>query len=216
MTSKQTETDQNQSVRIAARLPLSLLEAVRARDLPPEVLEGEDLPASLPRRLGLSEVVSAQIRRYREAARRAESVSMAEVDDLIRLVLRRPDAETLLRETGQQLAYAYLERLPRPARGVVGILPRRMALPMAARAGRRLLRPLAGTREVERRRGEPGVCIRGGITARVDETGMACALYSAALGTLSEAYGRVHVEVRHDHCAARGDDACEWIFVEEQ
>jgi len=48
---------------VAPLLPLVLLESVRAHDRPREVLEDEDLAASLPRRLGLTGVVETQIPR---------------------------------------------------------------------------------------------------------------------------------------------------------
>src|SRR5690606_19268600 len=70
-------------------LPLALLEAMRAQDQPHEVLEDEDLAASLPRRFGLTSVVASQIERYREAARKRRGVPVDDVVDLIRLVLRR-------------------------------------------------------------------------------------------------------------------------------
>ncbi|MGZ7236654.1 hypothetical protein ACXWOK_10690, partial [Streptococcus pyogenes] len=46
--------------------PLILLETLRDMDRPEELLEGEDLTASMPRRLGLSDVVYLQIHRFRE------------------------------------------------------------------------------------------------------------------------------------------------------
>ena len=83
---------------IAPALPLALLESIRAHDRPSEVLEDEDLTTSMPRRLGLTDVIDSQIRRYREDGRRG--VPLTEVADLFRLVLRRPDAEAIMRGAG--------------------------------------------------------------------------------------------------------------------
>ena len=59
---------------VAARLPLALLETVRAIDLPEEILENEDLPASLPRRFGLSDVVARRITAYEAAEKEGRRV----------------------------------------------------------------------------------------------------------------------------------------------
>ena len=48
---------------ITPLFPLLLLETMRDMDRPEELLEDEDLTTSLPRRLGLSDVVMVQIRR---------------------------------------------------------------------------------------------------------------------------------------------------------
>ena len=65
---------------VAPVLPLALLEAIRAHDRPGGELLEDDPLVQLPRRLGLSDVVETQIRRYREAGRRG--VPPAEVLDL--------------------------------------------------------------------------------------------------------------------------------------
>jgi hypothetical protein len=72
---------------------LRLLEVMRGLDLPTEVLEDEDPTRTMPRRLGLSDVVDRQIRTLREDVRKGVRVSDEEVQGLIRLVVRRPDAE---------------------------------------------------------------------------------------------------------------------------
>ena len=56
--------------RVQAIVALRLLEVMRDQDLPVEVLEEEDPAVTMPRRLGLSEVVERQIRSYREDVRR--------------------------------------------------------------------------------------------------------------------------------------------------
>lgn len=44
--------------------PLILLETMRDMDRPEEYLEGEDVAVSMPRRLGLSDVIYTQIHRF--------------------------------------------------------------------------------------------------------------------------------------------------------
>ena len=89
---------------ITPLFPLILLETLRDRDRPEEVLEDEDLTVSLPRRLGLSDVVGVQIRRFQEEVRNKRLQSTPQVIDLMRLVVRRPDAEEIFTEAGRRIA----------------------------------------------------------------------------------------------------------------
>jgi hypothetical protein len=90
--------------KIAAVVALSLLEVIRARDLPTEILESEDPSQTMPRRLGLSGVVDVQIRRLREQARRRERITVEQARDLVHLILRRPDSEEVFFQAGELLA----------------------------------------------------------------------------------------------------------------
>ncbi|HUH14144.1 MAG TPA: hypothetical protein VMK65_13600 [Longimicrobiales bacterium] len=198
--------------RVAPTLPLTLLETVRSRDLPPEILEGEDLPASLPRRLGLSDVVARQIVRFKDAKRRGERIPAQEVKDLLRLVLRRPDAPDVLRETGRQLARQYFGRVAAPARVALRILPRRAVLLAARRATRKLLRPVAGG-SVEDGRRPVLARVHGPVTV-VDDSPTGCVLFSGALEELVTLYTHATATVSHSTCESRGDAYCEWILVE--
>ena len=188
---------------VAARLPLVLLETVRAIDLPEEILENEDLPASLPRRFGLSDVVARRITAYDAADKEGRKVSADEVVDLLKLVLRRPDGEAVLREAGVSFARRSLRRSSPP-------FPAFLRHPAARRAARSLLRPIstaAGRFRVERplRVGSPAP-----ITAAADEDGLACALVTGALEELASVYLGGTPRITHDRCVTRGDDACEW------
>ena len=100
----ETKTASKSHPRVAAVVALTLLEVLRHQDRPEEVLESEDTTITMPRRLGLSEVVDTQIRRYREEARRGGRISDDEVKDLVRLFIRRPDAEELFFRVGRTLA----------------------------------------------------------------------------------------------------------------
>src|SRR5687767_4324843 len=83
--------------------PLILLETMRDMDKPDEVLEGENLAISMPRRLGLSDVVYLQIHKFREETRKKRLQTPAVVEDLIRLVIRRPDADEIFEEAGRRV-----------------------------------------------------------------------------------------------------------------
>src|SRR5437773_6434490 len=94
---------------VIAALPVALLEATRSHDRPTEVLEDENVTLSLPRRLGLSNVVDTQIRRYEDAVRSGRRIPLDEFTSLLKLVLRRPDAEPILREAGARVAVQRFE-----------------------------------------------------------------------------------------------------------
>jgi hypothetical protein len=90
--------------QISALVGLTILEQIRDQDRPSEVLEDEDLAITLPRRLGLNDVVDSRIRFYQDAARKKMHVREAEIRDLIGLVARRPDSDRIFKGVGWTLA----------------------------------------------------------------------------------------------------------------
>ncbi|HEX9107262.1 MAG TPA: hypothetical protein VF832_08535, partial [Longimicrobiales bacterium] len=195
-----------------AYLPLSLLVAVTDHDRPGEILEGEDLTASLPRRLGLSGVIEREIKNYEQAARRGRGVPAADVANLIRLVLRRPDAEAILRDTGSRVAQEFVRRKSL-ARRLAPSLPARAALSLARRAARRLLRRIVVDGDVEVT-GKPAVVRVRSELARTDTTSTTCVLYAAALEEIVGSYVRERPRVEQRRCASHGAPCCEWIIAE--
>src|SRR5215204_5799768 len=85
-------------------LPLSLLEAVRDVDKPEDVLDTEFVDELRNKRLGLSDTVYTQIKRYTEAVRRNQRKAKEEAFALAKLIGRRPAAEAVLRLAGPFLA----------------------------------------------------------------------------------------------------------------
>ncbi|MFW6331626.1 MAG: hypothetical protein ACOC3J_07885 [Gemmatimonadota bacterium] len=196
-----------------ADLPLAILESVRQHDRPTEVLEDEDLAASLPRRLGLTGVVESQIHRYRLARRRRERIPYDDVASLLRLVLRRPDAEPILREAGYDLARHHgrglLYRLATLARA----LPDPLSSRIAKRSVRRLMGRIGGASAVRVTRSPFRVQAVRTITAASDSLGLACVLYGAAIEeTVQHCTGR-RPTVEHAACQARGDEKCVWTVT---
>lgn len=190
--------------------PLLLLETLRDMDRPEELLEGEDLRASMPRRLGLSDVIFAQIHRFREEVRRKRPQSAATVEDLIRLVIKRHDADEIFLEAGRRVAHRIWEERSRTSRRMVRILPPALAVRGARRAALRLFRQMQGTAWLEVRGRPPAVTLLNAMTTRADPGGAACAFYAGALAELLREYtGKEHA-VAHVRCQARGADACEW------
>lgn len=193
-----------------AELPLAILESIRQHDRPAEVLEDEDLTASLPRRLGLTGVVESQIHRYRVARKRRERIPSSEVGDLLRLVLRRPDCEPILREAGHAIARHHAHKLRSRMAAIGRVLPDALGMRLAAGTLRRMLRRIGGGVPVRVTRNPLRVEMTGPVSARVDRYGVACILYSAAI---EEAVRHVLGNtpgVDHDACEARGDNACAW------
>jgi hypothetical protein len=198
---------------VSAAFPLALLESVRSHDRPGEVLEDEDLTVSLPRRLGLTGVIETQIFRYEAAQKAGRAVPIDEVMSLVRLMMRRPDAEPILRETGQRMARWHFRHAPRLWTKVLHRAPARLGLRSARRAAARALRII--------RLGQP-VTSTSPFTIRVDEcataqledTGIGCTLPTGIIEEqLLLSTGKPR-RVRHTCCLARGDDRCEWELIE--
>jgi hypothetical protein len=194
---------------VVPALPLALLEAVRSHDRPGEVLEDEDLTASMPRRLGLTGVIHTQIRRYESAYASRRKVPLLEVADLMKLILRRPDAPTILEETGRRMTRLVLERRRPLARRFRRILPRPVLFASIRRAAVRLLDATSGgARTVVT--GKPlAVRMEGGARLQIDQP--SCQLYTGALEELVVSYTGSPLLVEHVACVTRGDDACAWV-----
>lgn len=190
--------------------PLLLLKTVREMDRPEEVLEDEDVTTSMPRRFGLSDVVLLQIHRLEEEVRRRRLQSARDLEDLVRLVARRPDAEQLCYRVGQRVAQHAWEQRPAMLRGPVRLLPQAVALLAAQRAARRLFKQLVGTGRLTVQRRPLQLRIAGAITARAGAEGAACACYTGAFEELLLQYTGRSYRAQHSSCEARGDPACEW------
>ena len=199
---------------VAAVLPLAILESVRAHDRPEEVLEDENLTASLPRRLGLSDVIHSQIRRYEEARRKGRPVPARELEDLIKLVIRRPDAEEVLDESGRGVVFRYLEGFGDRRARFARLMPRPLARRAFMRRASMLARRIAAGAEPSVLGGPLRVSLSRSITAEVDPGGVACSLYGAAFRALGERYLKTELRVEHTRCEARGDEVCEWTVHE--
>jgi predicted hydrocarbon binding protein len=193
---------------VKAALPLALLESVRAHDRPEEILEDEDLTVSLPRRLGLTGVIDTQMRRYQSAP--GKSVTMEEFASLVRLVLKRPDADTILRDTGQRMAALTFERVPQSYLRMLRSLPKRLMIGSWRRTARRMMREMTGETRAEIAGRPPVVRLKGGPLARLEPQGAACSLYSAALERLGELFVGSSVAVVKTRCDAHGGMYCEW------
>ncbi len=203
-TSRTTPVPAGRPRRVQARVALALLEALRVQDLPPELLDDENVSITIPRRFGLSGVVDVQIRRYREAASRRARIPESEVVDLIRFVIRRPDADEVFHAAGRSLPGTP------ESPGWRRVLPARTAFALARRKVNRSLRALFGG---------PLVRVVGvpfelqavhELLVHADPGGDACALVTGLSQGVLDAYGVGSKVLRHSACRGRGDSHCLW------
>ena len=120
---------------VDALLPLSLLEAVRDVDTPEE-LDSEFVDELRNKRLGLSDTVYLQIKRYADAVRKKQRTPHDEAVALARLIGRRPDAEAVFRAAGRYLARESYTTINPVTRRMLRLLPSVIARPLALRRTR--------------------------------------------------------------------------------
>lgn len=193
---------------VDALLPLSFLEAVRSVDSPDD-LEAEFVAELRNKRLGLSETVYAQIRRYADAARHHQRADQSEAVGIARLIGRRPDAEAVFRAAGRYLAAEAFRSIPSATRTLIGSLPSLLGRPIALRHTQRIAARFAnGT---VRRLGS-FLMLEIPVSATADSAprGIGCAYYEAFLRELLRLLGVSGGAVDHVRCISRGDGTCEW------
>ena len=198
--------------QVVSTLAVALLEATRSHDRPAEVLEDENLSVSLPRRLGLSVVVETQIQRYESAAKAGRRMPLDEFVSLLKLVLRRPDAEAILREAGARVAARHFERTPAFFVTLVRILPRALGFVIVSRSAKRLLKNITGSSHIDVG-GKPLVAkLHQPATAKLEPAGVACALYGAAFEEIASLYVGKKGRVAHSRCVINGGSICQWTL----
>lgn len=201
--------------RISPLVAISLLEGLRAADAPREHLQDEKLSESLPRRLGMSGAVEAQIGRYRDLRDRKSPVTGQEVVDLFVLVARRTDAETVFGEAGRWLARHRLGKGKFRRRLAAVALPSALRERLALRAARKTAARVSPTGDARTERDPIALILEGSLPAAACESEEGCRYLQAILRTALSAY-RVHgpdgeaPEVVHPLCEGRGDAVCVW------
>ena len=192
-----------------ARLPLSLLESVRAIDTPEAELDAELVHELRNKRLGLSDTVYMQIKRYSEAVRRSQRIPYDEVLALARLIGRRPDADLAFRESGRRWARSVVATVGSLNRNASASLPAFFGRPIALRQLRRIAR-----------RHFDGVIVRQGSTLLLDIKApvsvdaapnfVGCGMYEAAFRESLLLLCGAEGAVDHVMCLGRGDTSCQW------
>ena len=193
---------------MAADVALALLEVIQHQDHPTEVFEDEDVSRTMPRRLGLSDVIDRQVQIHRENARKGRKLTDGELAELMRLVIRRPDSPEVFFEVGARLAGSLTGPLVR-------VLPERIAVPVLKARMTKRLRRLFGRRIGAFASG--GFALEGTALpfAQADPGGDACHLMAGfCQRALRDASGGEPLIVEQS-CETRGDAMCRWALVEE-
>lgn len=190
-------------------IPLSLLEAVRTVDLPDNDLEAEFVHELRNKRLGLSDTVFAQIRRFSEAVRRKQRTDLDEAAGIAKLIGRRPDAEAVFREAGRGFARQVYGTISPVTRKLMRTLPALLTRPLALRHLRRVARRyLHGT--ARRMGGSIILEVSESVTRDAAPRLGGCAYYESALRDLLQLMVGSVGAVDHVRCASRGEGSCEW------
>ncbi len=198
------------SGRVATDVALALLESLRAVDMPDEPQDfGEsDLPLAFQRRLGLSSVVSDQIRRYEQ--RKGDGVSGDEAASLFALISRRPDAARVFAEAGRRLAQTDLDGRRLGARITARALPQRARERLAWRRVRRLAKSVSPHGKIRLKHKPHTLVVEHCLPARAVSHGAGCSLVEGAIERVLEAYRAGGHRVRHTQCESRSEGPCLW------
>jgi len=194
---------------VDALLPLSLLEAVRSVDAPQDDQEAELVPELRNKRLGLSETVYAQIRRYSAAAKKKERTPQDEAVALARLIGRRSDASEVFESAGRILARESLATTSPVTQQIILVLPSILARPLALRQARRIAtRFLNGTMT----RVGSALVLEVPVSVTLDSAPneRGCAYYESVLRELVRLLVGGTGAVEHVRCTSRGEGTCEW------
>lgn len=194
---------------VDALLPLSFLEAVRNVDTPVEDFEAELVSDLRNKRLGLSDTVYMQIRRFNDAVKRGHRASFEEAVGLARLLGRRPDAEAVFRSAGRHLAAEAYRTLGGLARRLMLALPNFLARPIALGRIRRLAR-----RYLDGRISRVGAMIYLDVDEPVTldsaPRSIGCTYYEAGLKELLRLTVNSGGAVEHVRCRSRAEGPCQW------
>src|SRR5687767_1230610 len=193
---------------VDALLPLSLLEAVRDVDTPGD-LDSEFVDELRNKRLGLSDTVYLQIKRYADAVRKGQRTAQDESVALAKLIGRRPDAEAVFRGAGRYLAREAYSTINPVTRKLLRFLPSFLARPIALRRVRKIATRYANGM-VRRVGGYVLLEVPRSVTLNTAPASIGCAYYEAMLRELLHLMIGGVGSVDHVRCAGRNEGTCEW------
>lgn len=194
---------------VNARIPLSLLEAIRRIDAPEDPTDTEYVAELRNKRLGLSDTVFTQIRRYNDAMKRGQRIPFAEAQGLGTLIGRRPDAEALFQNAGHILASEVYVSISPTTRGMISVLPGFMRHPLALnQITLAVERFLDGT--LDRTGSFLSLKVSDSVTVNGAPRSAGCVFYETAFRDLLKLLIHAGDQVDHVRCAQRGEGLCEW------
>lgn len=194
---------------VDALLPLSFLEAVRNVDSPVEDFEAELVSDLRNKRLGLSDTVYMQIKRFTDAVKRKQRTSHEEAVALARLLGRRPDAEAVFRAAGRHLASEAYLTIGGFSRRLMLIVPSLLARPIALAHARRIAKRYFKGR-ISRVGSSVYLEVTASVTCDTAPRSTGCTYYEAGLKELLRLLVNSAGAVEHVRCASRGEGACAW------
>lgn len=195
------------SGQIAADVLVALFEVIRDRDRPDEVMEEENVHRTMPHRLGLSGIVPRQLQLQRENVRQGRRLTVEELTEFVRLVLKRSDAEHVFFDMGARLASG-------PG-WAARCLPRAGRLRVAKRRVRRRLQKLFGRRLGGFISGPFALEVSASPLVQADPSGNACAFVSGFCQQVLRDVVSGSSTVVKRSCETAGDPTCRWTLDEE-
>ena len=204
-----SDSTSQMSRTVHARIPLSLLEAIRRIDTPSDQTDTEYVPELINKRLGLSDTVYTQIRRYTDAMKRGQRIPFAEAEGLGTLIGRRPDAAELFTSAGSILAADAYESIPGPARQMIRHMPRFISRPMALKRLTAIADKYIGG-SLDSAANSVSLKLQESVTVNGSTDSRGCLFYEEALSELVRLLFNSATRVEHVHCIQRGENACEW------
>ena len=193
---------------VHARIPLSLLEAIRRIDTPEDQIDAEYVQELRNKRLGLSDTVYTQIRRYSEATKRGQKIPFAEASGLGTLIGRRPDSDELFMSAGKILAHDIYDAISGPRRAVMKA-PGFISRPVAFKQLRTITETFFGG-TLERSGSSLSLRIPDSVTVNGAPDSAGCTFYESALRELLHLLIHGGGQVDHIHCVQRNEGTCEW------
>ncbi len=199
---------------VHAIVPLSLLEAIRNLDTPPN----DGLPAELSeeaftKRLGLSPTVAAQIERYREALEHGTLISDAEGVQVFRLAGRRTDADLVYADAGRRAArHAVRLRVARPA-VLTSVLPSAAKRRAGQRRAARALQQVFGVR-LDLDGGTLVMRVDRSLAVRAGFAGSGCEFYRSLAMELLRLTSGFEGALFHPECEQSGALECRWTVAD--
>ncbi len=197
------------SSTVHAGIPLSLLEAIRRIDTPEDQVDAEYVPELRNKRLGLSDTVYTQIRRYSEATKRGQKIPFAEAAGLGTLIGRRPDSDQLFESAGKILAQDIYESISPTKRSTIQVMPAFISRPVALKELQSIaVNFFGGT--LEQNGSFLVLRIPESVTVKGASKSAGCVFYEAAFRELLRLLIDGGGQVDHIQCVARDEGACEW------
>ncbi|MEO7368841.1 MAG: hypothetical protein ABIZ36_12855 [Gemmatimonadaceae bacterium] len=194
---------------VHARIPLSLLEAIKRVDTPDDQVDAEYVPELRNKRLGLSDTVYTQIRRYSEAIKRGQKIPFVEASGLGTLIGRRPDSDELFKTAGQILAHDIYHSISPTKRGTIRLMPGFVSRPVALRQLQVIATNFFGG-SLERTGSFLSLRIPDSVTVNGAPKSAGCTFYEAAFRELLRMLINSGGQVDHVHCIQRDEGVCEW------